>query len=148
MVSRSAGILPYRGQDGERQVLIGHPGGPFWAKKDDGAWSVVKGEYTDEHPEAAARREFREETGLDVPVGALVQLPEIKQKSGKLVTVFAVEGDVDISGFVSNTFEMEWPPKSGARKSFPEMDRIEWFSVSDARVKLLAAQVALLDSLP
>lgn len=147
MVNRSAGILLHRVQDGTRQVLIGHPGGPFWAKKDDGAWSVIKGEYNDEHPETAARREFREETGIDLPDGTWVELPEIKQKSGKLVTVFAVDADLDISGFASNTFEMEWPPKSGKQQSFPEIDRIEWFSVEDARVKLLPAQVNLLDAL-
>lgn len=147
MVNRSAGILPHRLRDGVRQVLIGHPGGPFWARKDDGAWSVIKGEYTDEHPETAARREFREETGIDLPDRPLATLPEIKQKSGKLVTVFAIEVDLDTTGFVSNTFEMEWPPKSGVTRSFPEIDRIEWFSVEDARVKLLPAQAVLLDAL-
>lgn len=147
MVDRSAGMLPYRFRDGVVQVLIGHPGGPFWARKDDGAWSVIKGEYDDEHPETAARREFREETGIDLPVSTLIELPEIKQKSGKLVTVFAVERDLDISGFVSNTFDMEWPPKSGKTESFPEIDRIAWLSVDEARVKLLAAQTVLLDSL-
>lgn len=147
MVNRSAGILPYRHRDGLVEVLIGHPGGPYWTSKDDGAWSVIKGEYADEAPEAAARREFREETGIDVPSGTLEELPEIKQKGGKLVTVFAVEADLDVSGFVSNTFDVEWPPKSGTTQSFPEIDRIEWFSVENARVKLLAAQTVVLDAL-
>ncbi|MGA9872411.1 MAG: NUDIX domain-containing protein [Rhodococcus sp. (in: high G+C Gram-positive bacteria)] len=149
MGKQSAGVLPYRKIGGLVEVLIGHPGGPFWARKDDGAWSVIKGEYTpEEDPEDAARREFREETGVDVPAGALVRLPEIRQRGGKVVTVFAIEADVDISQAVSNTFEMEWPPKSGTMQSFPEMDRVQWFPVADARVKLLAAQAPILDSLP
>jgi predicted NUDIX family NTP pyrophosphohydrolase len=140
------------------EVLIGHPGGPFWARKDDGAWSVIKGEYTDEDPLAAARREFREETGIEIPDGEAVELPRIVQKGGKVVTVFAVEADLDAvgsstagldtAGFVSNTFETEWPPRSGRVQSFPEIDRIAWFSVAQARVKLLAAQAVVLDALP
>jgi predicted NUDIX family NTP pyrophosphohydrolase len=151
----SAGILPYRRQGDGLEVLIAHPGGPFWARKDAGAWSVIKGEYTDEDPIDAARREFTEETGLAVPVGELVPLPVITQRGGKEVTVFAIEADIklncadltsaDVAGVVSNTFEMEWPPRSGKLQSFPEVDRIGWFSVDDARVKLLAAQVVLLD---
>lgn len=130
------------------EVLIGHPGGPFWARKDDGAWSVIKGEYTDEDPLAAARREFREETGIEVPDGEAVELPKIVQKGGKVVTVFAVEADLDAGGLISNTFETEWPPRSGRMQSFPEIDRIAWFSVAQARVKLLAAQAVVLDALP
>lgn len=148
MPKQSAGLLPYRRRDGGFDVLIAHPGGPFWARKDDGAWSVIKGEYTDEEPLDAAKREFAEETGLAVPVGRFVQLPTVRQRAGKLVTVFAIEADIDVTLAVSDTFEMEWPPKSGKTQSFPEMDRIEWFSVDEARVKLLAAQVVLLDAVP
>jgi predicted NUDIX family NTP pyrophosphohydrolase len=148
----SAGILPYRRQGDGLEVLIAHPGGPFWARKDAGAWSVIKGEYTDEEPMDAARREFAEETGLAVPVGELVPLPVITQRGGKEVRVFAIEADnnlncADVAGAVSNTFEMEWPPRSGKLQSFPEVDRIDWFSVNDARVKLIAAQAVLLDHL-
>lgn len=152
MPKTSAGILPYRRSGDGVEVLLAHPGGPYWARKDDGAWSVVKGEYTDEDPVDAARREFREETGFDVPEGELVALPVIRQKGGKVVTVFAVavdlEADFDIRQFVSNTFEMEWPPRSGKMQAFPEVDRLEWFTVDDARVKLLAAQRPLLDAVP
>lgn len=162
MPKTSAGILPFRRRGDVVEVLIGHPGGPFWARKDDGAWSVIKGEYTDEDPLAAARREFREETGIEIPDGEAVELPKIVQKGGKVVTVFAVETDVDAAGldaagldtagfdtagFVSNTFETEWPPRSGRMQSFPEIDRIAWFSVAEARVKLLAAQTVVLDAL-
>lgn len=153
MPKTSAGILPFRRRGDVVEVLIGHPGGPFWARKDDGAWSVIKGEYADEDPLAAARREFREETGIEVPDGEAVELPKIVQKGGKVVTVFAVEADLDALGsstahFVSNTFETEWPPRSGRMQSFPEIDRIAWFSVAEARVKLLAAQAVVLDALP
>ena len=148
MPKHSAGLLPYRFRDGVVEVLIGHPGGPFWARKDDGVWSVIKGEYTDEDPLVAARREFREETGLELPDGEAVALPVIRQRGGKVVTVFAVEADIEVDGAVSNTFEMEWPPRSGEKQSFPELDRIEWCSVERARIKLLAAQAALLDALP
>ncbi|MGB7385679.1 MAG: NUDIX domain-containing protein [Rhodococcus sp. (in: high G+C Gram-positive bacteria)] len=148
MPKHSAGLLPYRFRDGVVEVLIGHPGGPFWARKDDGVWSVIKGEYTDEDPLVAARREFREETGLELPDGEAVALPVIRQRGGKVVTVFAVEADIEVDGAVSNTFEMEWPPRSGKKQSFPELDRIEWCSVARARIKLLAAQAALLDALP
>ncbi|WP_338887258.1 NUDIX domain-containing protein [Rhodococcus sovatensis] len=153
MPKTSAGILPFRRRGDVGEVLIGHPGGPFWARKDDGAWSVIKGEYTDEDPLAAARREFREETGIEIPDGEAVELPKIVQKGGKVVTVFAVHTDVDAAGldtagFVSNTFETEWPPRSGRMQSFPEIDRIAWFSVAEARVKLLSAQTVVLDALP
>ena len=148
MPKHSAGLLPYRFRDGVVEVLIGHPGGPFWARKDDGVWSVIKGEYTDEDPLVAARREFREETGLELPDGEAVALPVIRQRGGKVVTVFAVEADIEVDGAVSNTFEMEWPPRSGKKQSFPELDRFEWCSVERARIKLLAAQAALHDALP
>jgi predicted NUDIX family NTP pyrophosphohydrolase len=149
MAKRSAGILLHRtGADG-REVLLVHPGGPFWAKRDDGAWSIPKGEYTDgEDPQAAARREFEEELGSALPAGAqLRELGEVKQKNGKLVVAYAAEGDLDTSTFHSNTFEMEWPPRSGRRQEFPEIDRAEWFSVPRAREKLLPAQAAFLDRL-
>ncbi|MDV8022343.1 NUDIX domain-containing protein [Rhodococcus sp. IEGM 1330] len=148
MVNTSAGILLYRvGVDGP-DVLIAHPGGPFWARKDDGAWSIVKGLIADgEDPWTTARREFREEVGVDVPAGEHVELGTVTQRGGKIVTAFGVEADLDVSNAVSNTFEMEWPPKSGLMKSFPEVDRIEWFPLAQARTKLLASQHPFLDAL-
>jgi predicted NUDIX family NTP pyrophosphohydrolase len=149
MAKRSAGILLHRdGPDG-REVLLVHPGGPFWAKRDDGAWSIPKGEYTDgEDPRAAARREFEEELGSALAGDAeLRELGEIKQQNGKLVVAWAAEGDLDASAAHSNTFEMEWPPRSGRRQSFPEIDRAEWFPLARAREKLLPAQAAFLDRL-
>ncbi|CCQ16061.1 Nudix hydrolase [Rhodococcus sp. AW25M09] len=147
MVDTSAGILLYRvGADG-LDVLIAHPGGPFWARKDDGAWSIVKGLFTDgEDAWTAARREFREETGADVPAGPRVELGSVTQRGGKIVTAFGVEADLDVSNAVSNTFEIEWPPKSGLMKSFPEVDRIEWFPLQQAREKLLPSQLPFLDA--
>ncbi|MGV8874453.1 MAG: NUDIX domain-containing protein [Rhodococcus sp. (in: high G+C Gram-positive bacteria)] len=147
MVDTSAGILLYRvGADGP-EVLIAHPGGPFWARKDDGAWSIVKGVVTEgEDLWTAAQREFREEVGVDVPAGARVELGTVTQRSGKIVTAFGVEADLDVSNAVSNTFEIEWPPKSGLMKSFPEVDRIEWFPLTEARTKLLPAQRPFLDA--
>jgi predicted NUDIX family NTP pyrophosphohydrolase len=126
-----------------------HPGGPFWAKRDDGAWSIPKGEYEDgEEPLAAALREFEEEVGsaLDA-TGELIALGDIRQKNRKVVTAWAAEGDVDASAVRSNTFEMEWPPRSGQQQEFPEIDRAEWFSLARARAKLIEAQVAFLDRL-
>ncbi|OZD04422.1 NTP pyrophosphohydrolase [Rhodococcus sp. 06-235-1A] len=147
MVDTSAGILLYRvGADGP-DVLIAHPGGPFWARKDEGAWSIVKGLLTDgEGPWTAARREFREEVGIDVPAGEPVELGTVRQRSGKLVIAFGIEADLDVSNAVSNTFEIEWPPKSGLMKSFPEVDRVEWFPLEQARAKLLPAQHPFLDA--
>ncbi|MCW2515027.1 MAG: putative pyrophosphohydrolase [Mycobacterium sp.] len=144
----SAGLLLYRiGADGI-DVLIGHPGGPFWARKDEAAWSIPKGEFTDdEDPWAAAQREFVEEVGLPVPDGPRVALPPVKQSGGKVVTAFAVEADLDVTDSVSNTFELEWPKGSGKIKEFPEIDRVGWFSVAEARVKLLKGQLPLLDAL-
>jgi predicted NUDIX family NTP pyrophosphohydrolase len=152
MARRSAGILLYRLGDGEPahpEVLLVHPGGPFWAKRDDGAWSIPKGEYEDgEEPLAAALREFEEEIGsaLDA-TGELIELGEVRQKNRKVVTAWAAEGDVDASAVRSNTFEMEWPPRSGRRQSFPEIDRAEWFPLARAREKLIEAQAAFVDRL-
>jgi len=148
MPRMSAGLLLYRrGADGY-EVLIGHPGGPFWARKDDAAWSIPKGEYTDdEEPWVAAQREFVEEIGLPVPDGPRVALPPVKQSGGKIVTAFAVEADLDVTDSVSNTFELEWPKGSGTIKEFPEMDRVAWFPVAEAHVKLLKGQRPLLDHL-
>jgi len=145
---RSAGILLYRGTGEATEVLLGHMGGPFWARKDDHAWSVPKGEYLDdETPEDAARREFQEELGLPVPAGDLVELGEIKQSGGKVVTVWALSGDLDPAAVVPGTFELEWPPKSGQLKEFPEVDRVEWFTVEQARTKIVKAQAVFLDRL-
>jgi predicted NUDIX family NTP pyrophosphohydrolase len=144
----SAGLLLYRVRDGVVEVLIVHPGGPFWARKDDGAWSIPKGEYAqDEDPWAAARREFEEEVGSAPPSGPRVDLAPVKQSGGKVVTAFAVPGDLDPTDARSNTFELEWPRGSGQIRSFPEVDRVEWFPVARARAKLLKGQLTLLDQL-
>ncbi|MBS9535757.1 NUDIX domain-containing protein [Mycobacterium sp. M1] len=148
MPRHSAGLLLYRGAGAAVEVLIVHPGGPFWARKDDGAWSIPKGEYTgDEDPWAAARREFAEEVGVPAPDGARLDLGSVTQAGGKVVTVFAVAGDLDVQAAYSNTFELEWPPRSGTMREFPEVDRVEWFAVEQARVKLLAGQRPFLDRL-
>ena len=145
---RSAGILLYRLKNGEPEVLLVHPGGPFWAKKDEGAWSIPKGEYEEgEDPQACARREFREETGTELPPGALSDLGSVRQRSGKDVTAWAAEGDLDPDAITSNEFELEWPPRSGRRESFPEVDRAGWFGLDTARAKLNPAQAAFLDRL-
>jgi len=145
-VRRSAGVLLRRPADGH--VLLVHPGGPFWARKDAGAWSIPKGEHDEsEEPEACARREFREELGVAAP-SSLVDLGTVRQKNRKEVRAFFGEGDLDVAGVVSNTFEMEWPPRSGKTASFPEIDRAEWFPVEVAREKLIAAQAEFLDRLP
>ncbi|MGV0836515.1 NUDIX domain-containing protein [Mycolicibacterium thermoresistibile] len=144
----SAGLLVYRNVDGVVEVLIGHPGGPFWARKDDGAWSIPKGEYTpEEDPWAVAQREFTEEIGKPPPPGPAVQFEPLRQPSGKVITAYAVRGDVDLRGAVSNTFELEWPKGSGTIREFPEIDRVGWFPVPEARVKLLKGQRPLLDRL-
>jgi predicted NUDIX family NTP pyrophosphohydrolase len=144
-VKRSAGVL-LRRSDG--RVLLVHPGGPFWARRDDGAWSIPKGEHGEEEdPEVCARREFSEELGVAVE-GALVDLGTVRQKNRKEVRAFYGSGDVDVSLVVSNTFEMEWPPRSGRRQEFPEIDRAEWFTVEKARAKLNPAQAEFLDRLP
>ncbi len=148
MAKLSAGVLVYRTRDGAVEVLIAHPGGPFWARRDDGVWSIPKGEYTDgEDPWEAAQREFSEELGLAVPAGPRLDLGALKQPSGKLVTVFAVEADLDVTDARSNTFPLEWPKGSGTIKEFPEVDRVGWFTVTQARTKLLKGQRAFLDRL-
>jgi predicted NUDIX family NTP pyrophosphohydrolase len=145
---RSAGLLLYRVIDGVTEVLIGHPGGPFWARKDDGAWSIPKGEYADdEDPWTAAQREFREEIGFEVPAGPRLELAPVKQPGGKIVTAFAVRGDLDVTHSKSNSFELEWPRGSGKVREFPEIDRVAWLSVAEARLKLLKGQWPLLDGL-
>jgi len=145
---RSAGIVLYRsGADGV-EVLLVHPGGPFWAKKDAGAWSIPKGEYEDgEDALACALREFEEETGTRLGSDDLVELGSVRQKSGKQVTAWAVAGDLDAEAVRSNTFVMEWPPRSGRQAEFPEIDRAQWFGVDVAREKLVSAQAELLDRL-
>jgi predicted NUDIX family NTP pyrophosphohydrolase len=140
----SAGLLMFRRLDGRPlEVLLAHPGGPFWARKDLGAWTIPKGEFTDEDPLAAAQREFEEETGL-VPTPPFIELTTIKQKSGKLVSAWAFEGDWDPSQLRSNEFEMEWPKGSGRMTAFPEIERAEWFTIELAQAKMLPAQVPLL----
>jgi predicted NUDIX family NTP pyrophosphohydrolase len=147
MAKRSAGILPFRRSKNELEVLLVHPGGPFWRKRDEGAWSVAKGEYgADESPSTAARREFKEETGWDV-VQDMHPLGEIRQAGGKYLTAFAVEAEFDPEGFVSNMFELEWPPRSGRFQSFPEVDRVAWLRLAEARLKILPSQEPLLDRL-
>jgi predicted NUDIX family NTP pyrophosphohydrolase len=148
MPERSAGILLYRHGSGGLEVLLVHPGGPFFARKDDGAWSIPKGLCEDgEEPLAAARREFAEELGSPCPEDKALELGEVRQKSGKRVTAWAVEGDLDADAITSNTFELEWPPRSGRRQSFPEIDRAAWVRPEVARVKLVAGQVVFLDRL-
>lgn len=148
MPKLSAGLLLYRSVDGTVEVLIGHPGGPFWARKDDGAWSIPKGEYAEgDDPWTVARREFEEELGKPPPVGPRIEFAPLKQPSGKVITAFAVRGDLDLVGTESNTFELEWPKGSGKVREFPEIDRVEWFSVAQARSKLLKGQRPLLDQL-
>jgi predicted NUDIX family NTP pyrophosphohydrolase len=152
MPKLSAGVLLYRMRDPSTaeavEVLIAHPGGPFWARKDDGAWSVPKGEFVDgEDPWAAAQREFGEELGLPLPAGPRIELGPLKQPGGKVVTAFAVRADLDITDAHSNTFQLEWPKGSGKLEEFPEVDRVGWFSVADARIKLLKGQRPLLDRL-
>lgn len=153
---RSAGILLFRrsgsAAGGGIEVLLVHPGGPFWARRDEGAWSIPKGEYgldddPDEEPLAAALREFEEETGQPVPAGEPIELGTIKQAGGKFVTAWGVEGTLDADRIVSNTFELEWPPRSGKLAAFPEVDRAAWLTVPEARVKILRGQAGFLDRL-
>ncbi|HVV18657.1 MAG TPA: NUDIX domain-containing protein [Pseudonocardiaceae bacterium] len=145
---RSAGILLFRRVDGEPEVLIAHMGGPFWARKDAGAWSIPKGEVDPgEDDIAAARREFQEELGLPAPSGDLTPLGEAKQSTGKVVAVWALEGELDPAAVVPGTFEMEWPRGSGRTKEFPEIDRAGWFDLTTAREKLVKGQRPFLDRL-
>jgi predicted NUDIX family NTP pyrophosphohydrolase len=144
----SAGILLWRNREGVVEVLLAHNGGPYWARKDHGHWTIPKGEVEPgEEFSAVARREFAEETGHDVPDGPLIDLGQIRQKSGKVVLGWAVEGDLDPATAVSNTYEIEWPPRSGRMQAFPEIDRVEWFDLHEARGRLKAAQVPFLDRL-
>ena len=145
---RSAGIVLFRQCDGVLEVLLGHLGGPLWARKDEHAWSIPKGEYDgDEAPFDAARREFAEELGAPPPSDGYLELGEIVQANRKRVTAWAVAGDFDTTGLVSNTFEMEWPPRSGRRQEFPETDRAEWFDVDTARSKAIRGQAEFFDRL-
>jgi predicted NUDIX family NTP pyrophosphohydrolase len=147
MPQRSAGILLYRRRGGAVEVLVVHPGGPFWAKKDDGAWGIPKGGYAlGEVPLAAAKREFREETGARVE-GETIALGAFRQSAAKIVEVWAVEGEFDPANLESNTFSMEWPPRSGRVGEFPEVDRAEWFTPEEAARKILAGQRPVLEAL-
>ena len=147
MTRTSAGILLYRWREGELEVFLVHPGGPFWARKDAGAWSIPKGEFApDEDPLAAARREFAEETGLAVD-GEFRALRPIRQAGGKVVHAFAIEGEVDPGAIRSNSFTIEWPPRSGRLRAFPEVDRAGWFALAEAHQKILKSQLGLLEQL-
>ena len=147
-VALSAGILLYRTVNDTLEVLLVHPGGPLWARRDEGAWSVPKGEYdATEEPLDAARREFAEELGTPAPGGDPLDLGEVRQKSGKRVRAWALSGDFDATALTSNTFEMEWPPRSGRRRAFPEVDRAAWFTLAEGRRRINPAQAALLDRL-
>jgi predicted NUDIX family NTP pyrophosphohydrolase len=148
MAKRSAGILMYRGKGAALELLLAHPGGPFWAKKDQGAWSIPKGEYDEgEAPLACAIREFEEEMGSPPPEGRYRDLGEIVQPGRKAIAAFAIEGDFDPAGLKSNRFEMEWPPRSGRKQSFPEVDRAEWFALDAAREKINPGQAPFIDRL-
>ena len=144
MAVKSAGILLFRNQTGTVEVLLAHPGGPFWSKKDNGSWSVPKGEYLDsENPLDAARREFKEETGIELS-GSFYELTPVRRKSGKVISVWCLQGDADPEKCVSNVFKLEWPPKSGNFKEFPEVDKVEWFPLESARLKILPGQLSFL----
>ncbi len=147
MPKKSAGILMYRLRKEVLEVLLVHPGGPFWTKKDIGSWSIPKGEYTDtEDPFTVAKREFEEETSFQVD-GDFTPLTPLEQPSGKVVSAWTVEGDCDASKIKSNTFLMEWPPRSGKKQEFPEVDRAEWFTIETAKKKLLKGQVGFIEEL-
>jgi predicted NUDIX family NTP pyrophosphohydrolase len=147
VAKRSAGLLLYRRADGVLQVLLAHPGGPFWAKKDLGVWSIPKGEFADgEDPLEAAKREFREETGLAVQ-GSYIPLAPLRQPGGKIIHAWAVEGDFNPSRLRSNTVSIEWPPRSGRIREFPEVDRAEWFPLDEARRRIVQGQAGFLDEL-
>jgi predicted NUDIX family NTP pyrophosphohydrolase len=145
---RSAGVLVFRQEKRELEVLLGHMGGPLWARRDNGAWTVPKGEFSeDEEPLAAAQREFVEELGLPVPPGELLDLGEVRQSGGKSVRIWAVDGDLDPDSVTLGTFQMQWPPGSGRMQSFPELDRVAWLPLESARQRLVTAQRAFLDRL-
>lgn len=145
---RSAGLLLFRRTDAGLEVLLGHMGGPFFARRDAGAWTVPKGEYESDEPAwAAARREFQEELGLPPPDGEALPLGEVRQTGGKIVTVWAIEADLDPATVVPGTFRMEWPPRSGRTQEFPELDRVRWLPVDRAREVVVKAQAAFLDRL-
>jgi len=147
MPKRSAGLILYRRRNDGIEVFLVHPGGPFWAKKDLSSWSIPKGEYAEgEDPLAAAQREFHEETGFSAD-GSFTALGEVKQSGGKIVRAWAIEGDCDPAQLHSNTFQLEWPPRSGRKIDVPEVDRGAWFSIADARAKLLSGQLGFLDEL-
>ena len=150
MARTSAGILLHRERDGAREVLLVHPGGPFWARKDAGAWSIPKGEYAEgDDPRGCALREFEEELGSALPEGTpLTELGTVRQSGGKVITAYAAAGDLDADAITSNTFTIEWPPRSGRTQEFPEVDRAAWFSLDAAREKINAAQAEFLDRLP
>ena len=144
---KSAGVLVFRGALPELEVLLAHPGGPYWSKKDAGAWTIPKGEFLDdEEPLAAARREFEEEMGSPID-GEFLELDPLRQPTGKVVYAWAVRGDFDPARLSSNLFSMEWPPKSGRQQEFPEVDRAAWFSIAEARVRILPGQMPFLDAL-
>lgn len=146
-MKQSAGILLYRMKGSKAEVMLVHPGGPFWAKKDEGAWTIPKGEFEDdENPLDAALREFREETGIELS-GKFIQLSPVKQKSGKMVYAWALQADVDAAKIRSNTFEIEWPPRSGKKQAFPEIDCAEWFGIEEAKRKINHRQIALIEEL-
>jgi predicted NUDIX family NTP pyrophosphohydrolase len=147
MPRKSAGILLYRYTNNLMEIFLVHPGGPFWKGKDTGAWSIPKGEFTDEDPLEAAIREFKEETGFALDRGHFFPLTTIQQKGGKLVLAWAVEGNIDADAIKSNTFRKEWPPNSGKWQSFPEVDKGAWFDMATAREKINPAQAALLEEL-
>jgi predicted NUDIX family NTP pyrophosphohydrolase len=148
MPANSAGLLLYRRRDGALEVLIAHMGGPFWARREEGAWTIVKGEHdAEEDAIAAARREFAEETGAEAPAGPAIDLGEIRQSGGKRVRGWALEGDFDPASLRSNTFEIEWPPRLGRTAEFPEIDRVRWCDAATARRLLVKAQAAFVDEL-
>jgi predicted NUDIX family NTP pyrophosphohydrolase len=147
MAKKSAGLLMFRRASGGVEVFLVHPGGPFWARKDEGAWSIPKGEYAPgEDPLETAKREFQEETGFQAS-GEFIPLSSLKQPSGKVISAWALEGDCDAASIRSNTFSMEWPPRSGKQQEFPEVDRAGWFTIPAAKEKVLRGQVPFLDEL-
>jgi predicted NUDIX family NTP pyrophosphohydrolase len=148
MKKRSAGLLIFRRRASAIEVFLVHPGGPFWAKKDEGAWSIPKGEFDPtEEPIAAARREFGEETGFEIGDAELLDLGELKQPSGKIIHVWAAPGEYDPAALRSNEFSLEWPPGSGQERQFPEVDRAAWFSLAEAKRRIVPGQRAFIDFL-